>query len=116
MAKGDTLTEAELSELSAQRAEFPEVVEQFAGRNWSYYAVRVPVFSVLEAMRLRQEKTAEQMEKDKHRPEALWELQERGRLYRPRKLPTGEGKFYSVVEALRNRERAASENAKQETP
>jgi hypothetical protein len=84
-AKGDMLTDAEISELASLRAQFPTVAQQFANRNWSYYVwdgLVVINRQSMEEMRRRSERgpTPEEIEKDKRKGESCFEAQERDKL------------------------------------
>ena len=86
-AKGDMLTDAEISELASLRGQFPTVAQQFANRNWSYYLWDGLVIinrQTIEEMRRRDERgpTPEEIEKDKRKGESCFEAQERDKLSR----------------------------------
>ncbi|MFZ2078413.1 MAG: hypothetical protein WAV38_17505, partial [Xanthobacteraceae bacterium] len=78
-AKGDMLTDAEISELASLRAQFPTVAQQFANRNWSYYLWDGLVIIRRATIEERDERgpTPEEIEKDKRKGESCFEAQER---------------------------------------
>ena len=76
-AKGDMLTDAEISELASLRAQFPTVAQQFANRNWSYYLGLVIIRKATIEERDERGPTPEEIEKDKRKGESCFEAQER---------------------------------------
>jgi hypothetical protein len=128
-AEGRSLTETELHELDDLRAHFPAVAEHFAGRNWAHYKFDksdIRVFSVVarrangDAM-LKEKptdevKTPDEIERQKRRPEADRESEERRRLRerqlgaeRFREKPV---KVYRIMESS-ERQRSERQNPEQ---
>ena len=76
-AKGDMLTDAEISELASLRAQFPTVAQQFANRNWSYYLGLVIIRRATIEESDERGPTPEEIEKDKRKGKSCFEAQER---------------------------------------
>jgi hypothetical protein len=89
-AQGNTLTDAEISELASLPAGFPIIAQQFANRDWSRYVWDSPVSSIIdriqEERRLNQRgATPEEIDKHRRQREAsILEAQERAEISRRR--------------------------------
>jgi hypothetical protein len=87
-ARGNTLTDAEISELESLPAGFPIIAQQFANRDWSQYVWDSPVSSIIDRIeefrRLKARgATPEEIEKHRRQREAsILEAQERAEISR----------------------------------